>query len=571
MRMRVSLFAGILAIVFIAQPLMAAKTMPPYWVAVMVGGKSLSLDAESKPPASLPEPLKVVAPGEDLQLRGKVVGGRRAYMMWPNVYANIGPNTTIEVHGLDHMSFMVDNGSYRSTGDWTAQEEKYAWVCDKGSIRPILKNLEKVIWTAPMTPGTYSIRVTGSVSFHYIRTTPAGRTEKDEKSGMQKAEFKIKVDGNLAPVQNYKNSKREILKEFHNFPSGPTRGLKIKGYRLPSGSMNNIFSVYDDEFSDYVCGAWQGKVLRMLDKMRLGTPEERKFFDHLDYGPIQAYWGGHQAVVIYPKGTDWKKTGTVLDPWPSQFPETFTIKDWNERFKVGVGTSGVYEGLYPLTGGKSYPKPRLSIPKEHMTLLHRCTKEQHKQYRALETKEERQKFIDNLPANLRKSTAVVVHSPVRMLLEDQYGRRVGWQGNTFLHEIPGVEVDAFPEADGSTGLMLRLPLADYKVNIEATETGAFTLTRALPKEVTETPLTDVQNVQVDGGETFSLMLSPSNPNSQLVNDRGSKLPLKNVLKRDQPKPPVTAKPPSSSQSFPAVIVPSRQSPKSNGAWKTVVE
>ena len=64
-------------------------------------------------------------------------------------------------------------------------------------------------------------------------------------------------------------------------------------------------------------------MLGLLDNIKYGTnAEQKKLLEGYDYGPIQANCGitpgGHQAVVIYPKGTDWRVTGTVLDPWPEQ-------------------------------------------------------------------------------------------------------------------------------------------------------------------------------------------------------------------------------------------------------------
>lgn len=41
---------------------------------------------------------------------------------------------------------------------------------------------------------------------------------------------------------------------------------------------------------------------------------------------------GHHAVIVFPKGTDWKRTGVVLDGWIHQESEpsrmTFLFKDW---------------------------------------------------------------------------------------------------------------------------------------------------------------------------------------------------------------------------------------------------
>ena len=55
--------------------------------------------------------------------------------------------------------------------------------------------------------------------------------------------------------------------------------------------------------------------------------------DTMDYKPVVIGWGmEHHAVVAYPKGTDWQKTGVVLDAWKNQDPApdkmTYTIDDW---------------------------------------------------------------------------------------------------------------------------------------------------------------------------------------------------------------------------------------------------
>ncbi|MCX5794628.1 MAG: hypothetical protein NTY77_03925 [Elusimicrobia bacterium] len=44
----------------------------------------------------------------------------------------------------------------------------------------------------------------------------------------------------------------------------------------------------------------------------------------------------HHAVIVYPKGADWKRAGMVLDGWPNQsaVPKkmTFTIGQWQSKF-----------------------------------------------------------------------------------------------------------------------------------------------------------------------------------------------------------------------------------------------
>ena len=46
----------------------------------------------------------------------------------------------------------------------------------------------------------------------------------------------------------------------------------------------------------------------------------------------------HHAVVIYPKGTDWKETGVVVDPWTKQStrPDDFLrpMESWTSEHRL---------------------------------------------------------------------------------------------------------------------------------------------------------------------------------------------------------------------------------------------
>ncbi len=104
---------------------------------------------------------------------------------------------------------------------------------------------------------------------------------------------------------------------------------------------------------DYVCGSYQAIILAWLDEKRITNPS---FLAGWDYGPIRPWLRWHRAVVIYPSGTDWKKTGTVLDPWPKQEPDHYSIGEWVEEYSSvgGLIHEPIYPNLYP-TGGNPYP------------------------------------------------------------------------------------------------------------------------------------------------------------------------------------------------------------------------
>jgi len=523
----------------------AVEELPPYWIAVSVGGAQLEAGPDARPPAPSTQPLAAVAPGQTVNLRAKVVGGRRAYMMWPETYANTGPNTTIEVQGFDRMAYAVQTEAFFGRGEWTVTDETYTWnIGGQGALSAADQVQERVIWTAPDQLGTYTITVSGQVRFHFVRQAPGGTSEEDEDSGQVSRTVVIAVQGPAkAQTMTRQEALSHILQRFQALGGGPV-DASWPTYVAPAGFWNNVYSVFTDRHDNYVCGSWQGQVLEMIEAMRNGTATERAAFDHYDYGPIQAYYGGHQAVVIYPKGTDWRQTGTVLDPWPNQQPETFTVQDWGTRFWFGVGPSSVYQGRYPLTGAADYPKPHLPIPEGHMAILRRLPPEVRRRYLDMTNQTDRAGFIATLPAGVTQSTAVAVQSPVRMLITDSMGRRVGRQDQTtFVYEIPGADVDVFPEPDGSFGMVALLPYADYEVKVTGDAQGTFSFLRAMPATVTASPLSQSQDIPIAAGQTYSYRLSPSAPDGALMAPDGSAVALAAVpVDISQPTttgPPVT--------------------------------
>ncbi len=226
---------------------------------------------------------------------------------------------------------------------------------------------------------------------------------------------------------------------------------------VPGGFTNNVCSFFDKRFKEFACGGYQAKVLAFLDGLKWSKdPNERALLDKFDYGPIQAYYGGHQAVVIYPKGTNWLETGTVLDPWPTQSPTTCTTQEWAVRFGqgtyYGIGGSGVYEhpAEYPTVGG-DYVNPannKLSTeekiwyqnqPTEVRNRIDRYNNSDPNFWR---------KLIRYAYNNRNRTEQAAVHCPVDVRLKDSAGRITGFAGNEFRHEIPEVLAARMPDGKG---------------------------------------------------------------------------------------------------------------------------
>jgi len=190
----------------------------------------------------------------------------------------------------------------------------------------------------------------------------------------------------------------------------------------------------------YACGDYQTRVLKWLDEIRLNPDKAtRDQLRGLDYGPIQAYQGGHQAVVLFPMGSDWRITGTVLDPWPDQIPLVFTMNEWTDRFPIGIGVGEGGENFPHMYGGDSF-------------------------YRGT-----------SLSNSARLNTRQIgVNSPVDVLITATDGRRLGvLPEGTHVNEFPGADYYAQPNGDGTTHWLFGLPAGDYDVLITGTGSGEY--------------------------------------------------------------------------------------------------
>ena len=213
---------------------------------------------------------------------------------------------------------------------------------------------------------------------------------------------------------------------------------------MTPGTANNILvSLGYSQYAEHTCGGYQGDVLTFLHDVQ-ADPEDCKMLSGYEFGPIEGSYGGHHAVVVYPNGTDWKKTGTVFDPWPAQYPETYTIAQWEELFSpINGDTSAAYRLKYPTTkslddyGGLTW----------------------------------------RMPEYLLESTIGALFCPVDLLITDEQGRRLGVLSNgSMVYEIPDSFLLKVPdEEDGYQWYFVLDPEEsdEYSFEITGTEEGTF--------------------------------------------------------------------------------------------------
>lgn len=241
---------------------------------------------------------------------------------------------------------------------------------------------------------------------------------------------------------------KELLKSYFDESKIP-RGI------VSSGETNNKLWWLDRaKYDNYTCGSYQSKILSWLDGIRMGNnPEQKAWLDKFDYGPVQTNCGpipgGHQAVVIYPKGTNWKETGTILDPWPEQKPKSYTIEEWKKIFPHGMSPSGYYKE-YPICGSSGYPDPRKTeITRDESNWVKALPPGRRNLYNSIANLDERKKRIKIDYANRSHDTRVMADCPLNLYVVDKKGRISGFPDGKLRTDIPGVSVNTIKLPDGT--------------------------------------------------------------------------------------------------------------------------
>lgn len=322
---------------------------------------------------------------------------------------------------------------------------------------------------------------------------------------------------------------KDILKIYSDESKIP-RGL------VSNGPDNNKLWWFDKKYDDYVCGAYQSKVLGLLDNIKFGNnAAQKKLLEEYDYGPIQANCGvtpgGHQAVVIYPKGTDWRKTGTVLDPWPEQRPKSYTIEEWKKIFPHGLNSSGYYKGQYPICGGNGYNDPRKTELTSAETNWYKSlsTKRQ-EEYKKIKDVTERKRRMKIDYASRDNTARAAADCPLNLYVMDKTGRICGFPDGVLRTEIPEVSVNTLQLADGTYWTELAFPSGnDFMIMLKGTGRGSadFYTGFNMQKEPNDRSVYKY-SFQVISGQEYALNQNEENAPVKILNTAKKKREIEGV-------------------------------------------
>jgi len=247
-----------------------------------------------------------------------------------------------------------------------------------------------------------------------------------------------------------------------------------------SGSKNNAMSLIpgNGNLAVYRCGGYQGEVIKLLEKIKFNADScVAGLLDEWDYGPIQAWFGGHQAVVIYPAGKDWVDSGYVLDPWMNQKPEVYTIQAWAKMWQKtknlgGIGPSTAdWQPNFPTHGG-SYEDPtgkKYTAAEEKY--IKGLPKTQADMWANMDVTQKRA-FLRRHQNVIKNGNKFIAQSPLTAYVMDAEGKKTGMVNGSLMHEIEDVNFSSFPLQDGTLASQIEYPSGQtYSLVLQGTGNG----------------------------------------------------------------------------------------------------
>lgn len=319
------------------------------------------------------------------------------------------------------------------------------------------------------------------------------------------------------------------LRGYERIPGSPTNGpwANMRSILVGRGEDKTVTRFDGNKISIGVttdggieCGNYQGTLLVWLDALRNSKrvlPGETRrtyadLFSNVYYGPIQAFGGAHQAVIIYPKGKSWRLHGTVLDPWYYQNTKHYAIYRWGVHFNDPVDTTSVLSWVtaQPSVVNSEGPLYGTDYPDNIRALQEAALAERRAMLR-------RQKV--RVTADCRVAFAVT---------DIQTNKRIGvFPKEGFVNEIPGAfMVAGYLEGKDDIVWHFALPKGNYRLQGQGQASDQFSVQTA--HELIG--LYDYGNNPVDVSHGVWLDIDRNRPRAALVLDDGSRVRPKLTLR-----------------------------------------
>jgi hypothetical protein len=233
------------------------------------------------------------------------------------------------------------------------------------------------------------------------------------------------------------------------------------------------------------CNTYKDEIVHRLTRIHAEYPE---VFANLSWGPVTSGQystglsrAGHVGVVVYAKGTNYRRTGIVINGTPSPSPLSFT-SEIGPDIPIPVLPPGAragwtaVNGLLLRTPADKYPG---TVQQEAGGTLgfegRYPTNESEFAPGAADTPPAPAVSCPAAP----NAVAVGTNSPVELVITNPRGQKVETRDGLIVTQQldGGIFSVAFPHQDGTYAWTVALPLDDYDIKVVGTRTGAYRLTR----------------------------------------------------------------------------------------------
>lgn len=228
----------------------------------------------------------------------------------------------------------------------------------------------------------------------------------------------------------------------HTWPDGTAEAKPLVG-RVGSGALNNLLASLNrirdkNPYTRYACDAMQYKVMcGFLQKLK-----EAGLLQCWEFRAVEGVcppYPVHHAVVLWRKGTDWKRKGVILDPHGKQKPDYYGTEtdlfDWH----MEVTRDGRYNDVDPCVLAPPWQERGGSEQRE-------------------------------------TAKGFAVMCPVDVLIANSRGRRLGvGSDGEYLEEFSPIDTSFSMDETGDKQWFFLLPDDIYIVYIIGTDSGDFRL------------------------------------------------------------------------------------------------
>lgn len=264
----------------------------------------------------------------------------------------------------------------------------------------------------------------------------------------------------------------------------PFRGGSWQNTLQLMAQLNTHFD-YDGARKALGCNEYKEDIFKQLEAVREKNPAA---FQNLSYGPVSSgdyyilgvFKAGHVGVVVYEKGTDYRKTGIVLNGTPFPSPLSGSSYVGSNDTSYGAARSG-----FTAIDGRLLRTPVIHFPnlpfEENWGGIRPYGFEGRYGYNSAEFGGGVSLWdeVRDVPTS-DSAVTVSTQSPVEILVTNSRGQRVETlDGKIIKQELDGLVWSyASPHDDGTFAWTIALPPDRYDVKLRGIASGAYRLTLA---------------------------------------------------------------------------------------------